>query len=108
MLVKFHSSESGELMMFADTARVLLRLLGKEATARGVITKEELPVAIAQLQAAVARDKVENPQGPPADPNGQELPVGFVQRATPFLDLLKRTQADQGYVLWQAPAPFGA
>ena len=107
MLVKFHSSESGELMMFADTARVLLRLLGKECTARGVITKEELPDEIARLQAAIARNKAENPKGPKPEPNNGELPIGFVQRATPFLELLQRTHADNGYILWEAPAAFG-
>lgn len=108
MLVKFHSSESGELMMFADTARILLRLLGKECTARGVITQDELPDAIARLQAAVVRNKAESPKGPGAESNNGELPIGFVQRATPFLELLQRSHKDKGYLLWEAPAAFGA
>jgi uncharacterized small protein (DUF1192 family) len=106
MLVKFHSSESGELMMFAETARVLLRLLEKECTARGVITNEELPEKIAKLQAAIARSKTENKDAPAANSEG-ELPIGLAQRATPFLELLQRSRTDKGYILWEAPADFG-
>lgn len=107
MLVKFHSSTSGEIMMFAETARILLGVLKKECTARGVITLEELPAEIALLQAALVRDGAEaraaNDQG-----DQGELPVGFRQRATPFLELLQRTLGREGYLLWEAPADFGA
>jgi len=41
MLVKFTSSTSGQIMMFAPVARLLLELVGKECTARGVITTEQ-------------------------------------------------------------------
>ena len=105
MLVKFRSSTSGEVMMFAETARVLLGVLGKECTARGVVTCEQLPEEIARLRAAMTRER-----GRPAEAAGgpdDELPVGFVQRAAPFLELLERTRADEGYVLWEAAADFG-
>lgn len=105
MLVKFRSSTSGEVMMFAESARVLLGVLGKECTARGVVTFEELSGEIVRLRAAMHRER-----GRPADAaadSGGELPVGFVQRATPFLELLERTHAAEGYVLWEAPADFG-
>src|SRR5574343_294330 len=35
MLVQFVSSETGEVLMYADVARVLLQAMGKEATGRG-------------------------------------------------------------------------
>ena len=104
MLVKFHSSESGEILMFADSARILLHLLGKECTARGVITLEQLPEALAKLQTAMTRAKGEKATGSDKD---TEIPVSFVQRAIPFLDLLQRTRKDKGYLLWEAAADFG-
>lgn len=54
MLVKFTSSTSGQIMMFAQVARQMLEILGKDCNARGVITSEQLPDAIARLRGAVA------------------------------------------------------
>ena len=108
MLVKFHSSSSGEIMMFAETARTLLGVLKKECTARGVVTLEELPERIALLQAAI-ECTAESSGGAAAseavDAN-EPLPIGFRQRATPFLELLQRTLSREGYVLWEAPEAF--
>jgi hypothetical protein len=109
MLVKFHSSTSGEIMMFAESARVILGILGKECSARGVITLEQLPEEISRLRAAM-KSRAGQP-APKADERSDdqgELPVGFVQRATPFVEMLERTLADEGYVTWLAPADFGA
>lgn len=106
MLVKFQSSTSGEVMMFADNARTLLGVLKKECTARGVITFEELPDEIARLRAAIEGDRASGRPAEEAEP-GKELPVGFSQRATPFLEMMERTLRREGYVLWQAPADFG-
>ena len=66
------------------------------------------PREIALLRAATQRDRTENPVS--ADPEGVpigELPVGFSQRATPFLELMQRTLASEGYVMWEAPSDFG-
>jgi hypothetical protein len=54
MLVKFISSTSGQIMMFAAVARQLLDILGKDCSARGVITTEQLPEAIERLRLAAA------------------------------------------------------
>lgn len=107
MLVKFQSSTSGEIMMFAETARTLLGVLGKECTSRGVITLEQLPDGIALLRAALERERSAGKTADDAD-NGKELPVGFSQRATPMLELLQRTLKREGYVLWEAPGEFAA
>jgi hypothetical protein len=104
MLVKFHSSTSGEIMMFAETARQTVGILHKEALARGVITTEQLPESIALIEAALARAKAERP---PID-DDQPLPIGMAQRLLPFLELLQRTLGKDGYVMWEAPADFGA
>ena len=108
MLVKFHSSTSGEILMFAETARTLLGVLGKERTERGVITLEQLPEHIERLRTAMAiKSGTANP-GPQAGQSEAELPVGFRQRAAPFLELLERTLKREGYVLWEAPGGFSA
>lgn len=92
-------------MMFAETARTLLDVLRKECTARGVITLEQLPDEIALLRAAMGD---QNQPSPEQSGERDELPVGFRQRAAPFLEMLERTLRDEGYVLWEAPSAFDA
>lgn len=106
MLVKFHSSTSGEILMFAETARQTVACIGKEALAKGVITFEELPAAIARIEAAIAAAKAE----PKADDDDDDAPpkISQVQRLVPFLELLQRTLGDEGYVVWEAAADFGS
>lgn len=105
MLVKFHSSTSGEIMMFAENARQLVEVLGKEPLARGVVTREQMPESIARLERAIARA---NDAGAATDDGEDGLTVGLAQRLQPFLELLRRTEDDEGYLLWEAPGDFGS
>ena len=54
MLVRLTSSTSGDMIMFAEHARRLFEIVGKECTARGVFTCEQLPEAITRLKEAIA------------------------------------------------------
>jgi hypothetical protein len=58
MLIKLTSSTSGEVVMFAKHARRLFEIIGKECTARGVFTFEQLPAALARLYQAVDEEKL--------------------------------------------------
>lgn len=110
MLVRFMSSETGEILMFAEPARSLLQAIGKATTARGTFTREEMPAAAAALRAAVAR--AEAP--PPADDGdedawGKAEPVVVLgQRAWPLIDMLERTAlgGPKANIVWQASADF--
>ena len=57
MLVRLTSSTSGEIIMFADHAHALFEWIGKETTARGVFTAEQLPEAIDRLRRGVEEEK---------------------------------------------------
>ena len=92
-------------MMFAETARTLLEVLKKECSSRGVIALEQLPDEIARLRAAIEHDASPKVAFENAD-QGAELPIGFRQRAVPFLEMLERTLRREGYVLWEAPGDF--
>ncbi|MBL8374498.1 DUF1840 domain-containing protein [Accumulibacter sp.] len=113
MLVKFTSSTSGQIMMFAQTARQLLDIVGKECNARGVITTEQLPGAIERLRVAVADEKGLSP-GIDEEPNDvtesddhdQPSRVGLRQRAYPLIELLVWTSKEDGFVLWEAAKDF--
>ncbi len=110
MLVKFHSNVAGELFMFAPVARALLDILGKRADARGVITAEQLLSAIERLQQAVAvGGERPLPAGDGATRTPDDAPatsVSLAQRAFPLIDLMQRTQREDGFILWQAPQDF--
>ena len=52
MLVRFVSSETGELLMYAESAGPLLRAMGKETRRRGTFTRFEMLPAAEALRAA--------------------------------------------------------
>ena len=58
MLIKLTSNTSGEMIMFAEHAHQLFEIIGKECTATGVFTTEQLPEAIARLHQAVEAEKL--------------------------------------------------
>lgn len=113
MLVTFSSSTSGQLMMFAPTARQMLEIIGKECAAKGVIMSDQLPEAIDRLRAAVAAAR-SAAASPPArskddegdDENKEETPVGLGQRAYPLIELFEWTRREEGFVLWEAAKDF--
>jgi hypothetical protein len=107
MLVTFTSSESGELMMFAEPARILLHAVGKETLARGSFTREEMAAAAQTLRQAVARAAA--PPAADGDEEGSGEPVVAIgQRAWPFIDMLERTAkgGSAANIVWQAAADF--
>jgi hypothetical protein len=87
MLVTLTSSTSGEIMMFAEIARHLFEIIGKERTARGVFTLEQLPAAIEKLRQAIEAEKGRTLAASPSvdkasDQESQSTPgLGLAQRA---------------------------
>lgn len=110
MLVKFHSSVAGEIVMFAPVAHALLEIVGKRCDERGVITAEQVGEAIERLRQAVAAGgslPLPCDANPAPDRDGRPVePISLSRRAFPLLDLLQRTQRDDGYILWEAPKDF--
>lgn len=114
MLVRFDSSETAEVLMYAETAKMLLEVLGKATTARGTFTQAEmLPAAAALREAAkqAARQGGESPEDDEDDAAGDKKkrpPVSFSQRAWPLIDMLERTSqmGEKAWVVWEASADF--
>lgn len=106
MLVTFTSNVAGELMMFAEVAQRLLQLVGKECTARGVITAEQIPDIIARLRQAMVEDKAQQGRQGGADDDEAANVVSLGRRAQPFIEFLELTVRDDGFVLWEAPRDF--
>ncbi len=111
MLVTFTSSTSREITMFADMARMLFDIVGKEGTARGVFTQEQLPDAIDRLKKAGATGSdcipANSLQGDKsADEDSPVTPIGLAQRAHPLIGLMESTLQDGGFLMWQAAQDF--
>lgn len=107
MLIVFKSAASADLLYFGDVARLMLELMGKEATAQGVITVAQLPGAIALLEAAVTGDQSRHREHLLADetreidPDGNERPhVSLTRRALPLLEMLKESLKEKEPVMW--------
>lgn len=109
-LVVFRSKAAGEIFMFAETARRILAIIGKQDTPRGVISAEQLDDALARLVAAVeeekaqiehSREDVEQAQrrGEPAAEEGARA-ITLGQRAYPLLEMLRAAQSKRVDVTW--------
>ncbi len=110
MIVRFVSSETAEVLMFAESARQLLLAIGKDTTARGTFTPEEMPRAAQALRDAVQRAAV-----PPQDDDEEVLEgkkkepvISLGQRAWPLIDMLERTgkAGPRANIVWEAATDF--
>jgi hypothetical protein len=59
MLYEFKSKATGTVTMTGTVAERILAIVGKEASSKGIFTVEQMPDAIAALQAAIDREKRE-------------------------------------------------
>ena len=109
-LVVFRSKAAGEIFMFAETARRILAIVGKDDTPRGVIAAEQVGDALARLAAAVeeekaqieqAREEAEQAQrrGESAAGDGARA-ITLAQRAYPLLEMLRAAQTKKVDVTW--------
>ena len=98
-MVKFSSKATGSFEMLDGHAEQVLAVIGKQVGERGIITREQIPGAIAALKAASARAGESARRARPPD-DDEEEPVSLGQRAFPLLDMLERAQAADEPVLW--------
>ena len=105
MLYKFKSKAAGDLIMLEPNGRRVLEIIGKDAGPKGIILPEDMPGAMAALEAAIAReeaDQIALPKRP--RPRGEAPPrfdtVSLRQRAVPFLDMLRRCQKAGKEIVW--------
>ncbi len=101
MLITFKSKASGDIPMFAEHAKALLAVLGKdldEATPRGIITAAEAPLALEKLKRAADQSLVE--QRETQDLPEAQLSVSLSQRAYPLINMLERAAKAKADVVW--------
>lgn len=107
MPYKFKSRATADLIMLDANGRKLLEIIGKSPDeVHGIITVEQIPAAIAALEAAAAEEAaLRNAQ---AEDEGQEADeaqsgnesIGLAQRIVPLVDMLRRSAAEGKEVTW--------
>ncbi|MET3493674.1 DUF1840 domain-containing protein [Variovorax boronicumulans] len=105
MLYRFKSRAAPDFVMLEVHARQLLDIVGKSAAPQGIITVDQIPAAIAAIDAALAREagNAHNHDDYAVeghDSDAEKQHVGLHQRAAPLLHMLKDSLADGKDVTW--------
>ena len=105
MLYKFKSKAAGDLIMLEPNGRRVLEIIGKDPAPKGIILPEQMPGAIAALEAAVAKEEADQKAlADEASAKGETPPrfdnVSLRQRAVPFLDMLRRCEKAGAEIVW--------
>lgn len=111
MLYKFKSKATGDLIMLEPQGKQILKLIGKEAGAKGIILPSEMLAAIDALHAAVEQEtlavQTAQDDASATDKQTKATPVAdgprvisLKQRVVPFIDMLRRAHAEDKEVVW--------
>jgi Domain of unknown function (DUF1840) len=105
MLYKFKSKATGDLIMLEPNGRRMLEIVGKEPGPKGIILPQDMPAAIAALEAAVNQEEAEQAaMVKAAQTEGKPVPkfepISLRQRAVPFIEMLNRCQKAEHEVVW--------
>ena len=107
MIYKFKSAASGDLIMLGPQGDQLLRLLGREPAAKGIIEVAAMAHVLDALQAAIAAEEqaaravaVPTAAGDEAAAEPAQPVVGLRQRLWPMVEMLRRCQAAAEPIVW--------
>ena len=105
MIYKFKSKGAGDVVMLGPTGDTLLRVMGREPAAKGIIEVDDMPAAIAALEQAVAADEAARAQAEKdAAAEGTKLApregVTLRQRAWPLVEMMKRSMGEGADIVW--------
>ena len=105
MLVSFTSKAVATIVMLPVHAQPLLMAAGKQFDTlpkQGVFTVEQLPAAIAGIEAAAHQEPpVAEPDEDEPKPHPMAEHVSIERRAYPLLDMMRRSLAEGQNVMWE-------
>jgi uncharacterized protein DUF1840 len=93
MLYKFKSKAAGDVIMLQPHGDLLMRLIGREPAAKGIIEPADMPAAMRALQDAAS-------QAQDASQREGERGVSLKQRVWPMVEMMKRSQAAGEPIVW--------
>ncbi len=112
MIYKFKSAASGDVIMLGPHGDAMLRLLGREPAAKGIVEPRDVAAAQAALRTAIeqAERRVADPHadagaaaagtGGDGAATGAETAVSLRRRLWPMIDMLERAAAADVPVVW--------
>ena len=98
MLYKFKSKAAGDVIMLEANGDQVMRIIGKEPAAKGIIEASAMPAAMAALEGAIAAS--ETPGAEADAPAAGRDRVSLRQRAWPLVEMLKRSHAAGEPIVW--------
>lgn len=104
-LYRFKSRETGDLVMLEQHGRRVLEILGKDASAAGILLPQQMPAAVQALRDAVAQEEAEQKrQREEAEAAGEPPPefdsVSLRLRVTPFIEMIHRCEQAGVEIVW--------
>ena len=105
MIYKFKSKATGDVIMMGPNGDQVLRLIGKEPAAKGIIEVAAMPSAMAAIERAIHDDEDARKQAEAdAAAEGEVLPpregVSLRQRAWPMVEMMRRAHAAGHEIVW--------
>jgi hypothetical protein len=105
VIYKFKSKAAGDVIMMGDTGDEVLRAMGREPAAKGIVEPDAMPAAIDALEQAIAAVEADRARiEAEAAAAGEKAPprhgVGLRQRAWPLIQMLKRAHAAGEPIVW--------
>ena len=106
MLYKFKSRAAADLIMLEPNGRRVLQIIGKPVDERqGILQPQDMMAAIAALEAAITQEEARQKTAREEAVARGEEPVkaediSLRQRATPFIDMLRRCQKADTVIVW--------
>ena len=101
-MYRFKSKADGDLIMMGPVGDQILRIVGREPAATGIIEIAALPAAIRALEEAIAAAELARRDAERTDNDddrGAEA-VGLAQRAWPMLEMMRRSLAEHSDIVW--------
>lgn len=105
MTYLFKSKSAGDVLMLGASGDQLLRIIGKEPAAKGIIEPAALPAAIKAIEDAVAQEEAHQAQAEEAEAEIDRTAsdgegVTLRQRAWPLLEMMKSAHAAAKEIVW--------
>lgn len=109
MIYKFKSKAGGDVLMLGPNGDALMRTLGREPAAKGIIEAAAMPAAMQAIEQAVLADEAARAAARRGAAGAEAVDeasvgardgIGLRQRFWPMVDLLKRAHHAGEPVVW--------
>ncbi len=101
MLITFKSKAHADVVMLGDSARELIRLMGKSDALPSAVGPEGIPKALAKLRAGLA-EQFAAPPDAGEDGDEEKEDIALHTRAIPLIEMLEVSAEAKVPVMWES------